>query len=130
MMDIVDLANTLGCRRYHLCGHGYVVAKRGTLLDDLNMNRLRTLPNVKSERNSPSDLASVFTGQGAQWVDMAKERSNQFSVYLDPFVTWMLFRRACRIRPTGRSRVSLSNLQRLAGYSHVLKFNDKPSMDH
>ena len=80
-MDIVDLAYTLGCRRTHFTERGFVVARRGTLRDDLKVDRLRTLPNVKADGNSSSEFAFVFTGQGAQWPGMGKELFEEFSVF-------------------------------------------------
>ena len=71
-MDIVDLAYTLGCRRTHFTQRAFVVAKRGTLRDDLKVDRLRTLPDVKADGNSPSEFAFVFTGQGAHGLEWAR----------------------------------------------------------
>ena len=80
-MDIVDLAYTLGCRRTHFTERGFVIARRGTLRDDLKIDRLRTISNVKPNGSSPSDFAFVFTGQGAQWPGMGKELFEEFSVF-------------------------------------------------
>ena len=79
-VDLADLAYTLACRRTHFPQRGFIVARRGTIRDDLRIDNLRSLPNVKLG-SAPSDFAFVFTGQGAQWPGMGKELFEEFPTF-------------------------------------------------
>ena len=70
-ISMMDLAYTLGQRRSHLSNRGYIVAKKSTLQDDINVENLR-LSNSDVDL-ADSKFAFVFTGQGAQWKGMARE---------------------------------------------------------
>ncbi|KAK6513545.1 hypothetical protein TWF281_005168 [Arthrobotrys megalospora] len=74
-----DLAYTLGSRRSHLEKRGYLLTSPGSYHEDINMNKLRTVP-VPARKDLPP-YAFVFTGQGAQWPQMCMELFDEFPVF-------------------------------------------------
>ena len=80
-----DLAYTLGCRRTEFSCRGYVVCKKNEVTDMPPMIAAHGKTR-NSARSSPSPLAFVYTGQGAQWVGMAKELFEEFPVFRDTII--------------------------------------------
>ena len=77
-----DLAYTLGCRRTEFSCRGYVVCKKNDVADMPPMISAHG-KSRKSARPSPSSLAFIYTGQGAQWIGMAKELFEEFPIFRD-----------------------------------------------
>ena len=68
-----DLAFTLGKRRSHLAQRGYVIARSETLATDLDVRNLRRAPPHGDASWVNTPVIFAFTGQGAQWIGMARE---------------------------------------------------------
>lgn len=70
-LNVVDLAYTLGARRSKLSKRAYTLAGQDALQGTLSPQRFITPSEGKLYNKLP--FAFVFTGQGAQWAQMAKE---------------------------------------------------------
>ncbi|OQE18226.1 hypothetical protein PENSTE_c018G07178, partial [Penicillium steckii] len=75
----VDLAYTLGERRTKHSCRGYFLASQPSLKEDLRIENFKEA--TSSENLVEYALALVFTGQGAQWAQMAKELVEEFSSF-------------------------------------------------
>lgn len=73
---MVDLARTLGTRRSNLAERGFALVGQKTLAEDLHFDKLQKSKQGKTYSSHP--FAFVFTGQGAQWAQMAKELMEDF----------------------------------------------------
>lgn len=74
--NVVDLAYTLGCRRSNLATRAFTLAGNQTLQMDLDPHNFISMDENQSYPKLP--IAFVFTGQGAQWAQMAKELIEEF----------------------------------------------------
>ncbi|KAJ9489893.1 hypothetical protein VN97_g3381 [Penicillium thymicola] len=72
-----DLAHTLACRRTHLSWRSFAVVRPS---DDLGVLIDRFSP--ASQSRGSSNLAMVFSGQGAQWYAMGRQLLNIYPVFL------------------------------------------------
>lgn len=75
-INVVDLARTLGTRRSKLSERGYALVGQKKLGEDLQPEFLQSVLPGKTYSVHP--FAFVFTGQGAQWPEMAKELITEF----------------------------------------------------
>ena len=78
-IQLADLCYTLGCRRSMMSVRGFVLAREMSLESDLQSQKLLSLPNEVKPSRLP--LALVFTGQGAQWLQMGKDLFNDFPLF-------------------------------------------------
>ena len=76
-LNVVDLAYSLGERRSRLDKKGFLLASQQSLLDDLQVQNLRTSTALNTlPTNLP--ITFVFTGQGAQWPQMGQDLIQEF----------------------------------------------------
>lgn len=78
LLELRDLAYTLGCRRSRLTTRGYLLASQSSLRSDLNPSKLSSKSGGFSAK---LPFAFVYTGQGAQWPGMGGQLIYQYDVF-------------------------------------------------
>lgn len=78
LLELRDLAYTLGCRRSRLATRGYLLASQSSLHYDLNPSKLSSKSGGFSAK---LPFAFVYTGQGAQWSGMGSQLIHQYDVF-------------------------------------------------
>ena len=121
--DLESLAYTLGARREHLSYRAFCIADGRTISDF----------SLPKKTKSPPNLVFTFTGQGAQWIGMAKDLIEDYSSFrhdikkMDDSLALLPQRPSWKIEgtlPNAPSKARLKNLDELLHFQASENFSE------